>query len=493
VTALAVSGRDVYAGGNFSNAGGTPANHIARWNGTNWSTLGSGVGETNYDDPTVYAMAVSGNDLYVGGRFSLAGGIPANNIAKWNGTNWSALGSGIGPWLDAGSALVYALAVSGSNLYAGGIFTVAGGNPANYIAKWDGNNWSALGSGMDDLGHPPAYVTSLAVMDGDLYAGGGFTTAGGVFVRCVARWNGSSWSALCSGMEMDGWTAGGEPTSTPYVHALAVSGSNLYVGGRFTSAGNANPNHIAKWNGKSWSALGSGMDYDVRVLAATGDELFAGGIFTTAGGKIAPYMARARIGSKAQGLTASNSTASIRFSGVTGYPYDVQRATNLTPPVAWATVSDVPLYPAADGSFIFADHGAPSGTAFYRAAGPGLSSYPKLDVQQPVGTNLTNGISTISFGAVAVGSSMSKTFTITNRSTQVLIVDEIYAEDDFAVYGTGIFTSVLPGGSITFTVTFSPAAAGNYADGLYVSTRWVEGCNDGAGGSFTITLTGTGL
>ena len=39
--------------------------------------------------------------------------------------------------------------MSGTNLYAGGGFTTAGGVPANYIAKWDGSAWSALGSGMD--------------------------------------------------------------------------------------------------------------------------------------------------------------------------------------------------------------------------------------------------------------------------------------------------------------------------------------------------------
>ena len=45
------------------------------------------------------------------------------------------------------NGFVYALAVSGTNLYAGGSFSTAGGVPANFIAKWDGSTWSALGSG----------------------------------------------------------------------------------------------------------------------------------------------------------------------------------------------------------------------------------------------------------------------------------------------------------------------------------------------------------
>jgi len=364
VAALAVSGSDLYAGGAFTNAGGTPANRIARWNGSNWSALGSGFGWTNRYIPTVYALTVSGNDLYAGGQFTSAGGIAANNIAKWNGTNWSALGSGIGPWLDGGFATVSALAVLGSNLYAGGIFTAAGGNPANYIAKWDGNSWSALGSGMGGSGSTLGYVTALAVLGSDLYAGGYFTTAGGITVRCVAKWDGSSWSALGSGMESDDGNG-----TTPYVYALAVSGNDLYVGGLFTAADGTAANYIARWNGSGWFDLGSGMDRDsvVRNLAASSTELFAAGGFTRAGGKISPYLARARIGSIAKSVAPTNSAASIQFSVVTGYEYDVQRATNLTPQITWTTVTPSPLSPASDGAFTFTDTNAPRGTAFYRA------------------------------------------------------------------------------------------------------------------------------
>src|SRR6185436_14123382 len=88
----------------------------------------------------VNSLAVSGSDLYAGGIFTMAGGTAATNIAKWNGSSWSALGSGL-------NGHVYALAVLGGELYVGGYFTMAGGSAANYIAKWNGSTWSALGSG----------------------------------------------------------------------------------------------------------------------------------------------------------------------------------------------------------------------------------------------------------------------------------------------------------------------------------------------------------
>jgi hypothetical protein len=164
-----------------------------------WSALGSGIAGW------VFSLSVfddgSGPALYAGGAFTTAGGVSANCIAKWNGTTWSALGSGIN------GGYVYALTVfddgSGPALYAGGIFTSAGGSAANSIAKWNGTSWSALGSGMD------YWVQALTVFDDGsgpaLYAGGEFSTAGGVAAQSIAKWGGCSpppspWTNLGSGL-----------------------------------------------------------------------------------------------------------------------------------------------------------------------------------------------------------------------------------------------------------------------------------------------------
>ena len=137
---MAVDGAgNLYIGGDFTTANDVIANNIAKWDGSSWSALGSGVNDE------VDALAVSGSDLYAGGLFTTVGGVVANGIAKWDGNSWSALGSGMS--YNSGRADVYALAMSGSDLYAAGEFTTAGGNSANNIAKWDGNSWSALGTG----------------------------------------------------------------------------------------------------------------------------------------------------------------------------------------------------------------------------------------------------------------------------------------------------------------------------------------------------------
>ena len=332
VYALAVSGSTLYAGGVFTSAGGSAANYIAQWNGSSWSALGSGIAGGYENGTSVYALAVSGGTLYAGGDFTTAGGIAVNYVAQWNGStsNWSALGSGMNPlgsvyalavsgstlfaggdfttaggtavgyiaqwngssWSDVGSGMdgdVIALAVSGSTLYAGGYFSLAGGNAATNIAQWNGStsNWSALGSGISGIGangYAPT-VCALAVSGNTLYAGGDFTTAGGSAVNNIAQWNGSSWSALGSGISGGGIFGAS-------VYALAVSDSTLYAGGFFTSAGGSAANYIAQWNGSNWSALGSGMNTAVFALAVSGSTLYAGGGFATAGGSAANYIAQ---------------------------------------------------------------------------------------------------------------------------------------------------------------------------------------------------------
>jgi hypothetical protein len=325
VDALAVD-RDgvLYAGGYFTTAGKAPANHIARWDGKEWSPLGKGL------DASVRDLAVdSRGNLYAGGTFTTAGDVNANRIARWDGTTWSALDEGVSAE-HTGSPEVWALAVDDQgNLYAGGDFTTAGGIEANYIARWDGTTWSALGRGMDEQ------VTDLAVdPQGNLYAAGWFKRAGDVEASGVARWDGSSWSALGNALNMGGaieigkngevyatgmffippdsngftqyiarwdgstWNPLGEGVDN-FVNALAVDPEgNLFAAGDFTSAGGMPALRIARWDGSSWFPLGSGLgaegDYSSISMLAVDDSgnLYVGGQFTLAGNKPSAYLAK---------------------------------------------------------------------------------------------------------------------------------------------------------------------------------------------------------
>lgn len=293
------SGSALYAGGWFEMAGGVPVSRVARWDGNSWSALGAGVSGGSFGaPPQVSAFAVfddgTGPALYVGGRFTHAGGQVANGIARWDGVAWSSLGSGMSA-SGGGLGRVEALAVfddgTGPALYAGGYFHSAGGTPANMIARWDGLNWTDLNGGVS-----PGQVSALAVFDEGsgpaLFVGGQFlTTHGsaqpGLNLFHVARWDGASWSNLAGG-GVDGGSY------SPMVNALVVhddglgEGPALYLGGFFTLASGSSHNysHVARWNGSKFSNLANGVDPSMAVEAlasyndGAGPALYVGGIHT---------------------------------------------------------------------------------------------------------------------------------------------------------------------------------------------------------------------
>ena len=129
-------------------------------------------------------------------------------------------------------------------MYVGGSFswvTNSDGTaiPASLVAAWDGSDWTALGSGLFH-GDPLRSVRGLALAsDGTLYAGGLFNSSGGVPISLVAQWDGSGWSALGSGVYGNGFNGA-------VVFALTTSGTSLFVGGAFTRAGTVSSAYAAQ-------------------------------------------------------------------------------------------------------------------------------------------------------------------------------------------------------------------------------------------------------
>ena len=186
---------------------------------------------------------------------------------------------------------VAAAAVYQDELIVAGDFITAGGVTVNHIARWDGSSWAALEgpAGKGIATGSIVFVSSLTVFDGELIVGGVFYQAGGVTVNHIARWDGNVWAAL----------GGSEGTSiVGEVYALTVFDGELIVGGRFTQVGDVTVNNIARWDGSVWAALdgpaGTGTTTNGRVYALTvfDGALIAGGSFTQAGGVSVNHIAR---------------------------------------------------------------------------------------------------------------------------------------------------------------------------------------------------------
>ncbi len=280
VRALALFQGELYAAGSFT----FPSTGIARWDGA----LQEWVGVAGGLDGGASTLQVYQGALHVGGDFLVAGGASCPHIARFDGSTWSSVGAG----LD-GPVRAFAVApdVFTTALFVGGEFTSpSGGTPGSlrYIARWDGNAFGSLGGGMD------APVRALLTYnDGStlinprlLYAAGDFTTAGGQACARVAALEGpsSTWHPL--------GPPGAQGTNGP-VHALAAfdpcgpAGPFLIAGGAFTSAAGTPVSNIARFALGNWADLDGGTSGPVSALATfddgSGRELVAGGEFLHVG------------------------------------------------------------------------------------------------------------------------------------------------------------------------------------------------------------------
>jgi len=283
----------LYAGGDFTNPSTLGGVYVMKWNGSAWVEVPNGV---NY---RVYSLEVYNNELYVGGDFSAIGSGPANNIVKYNGSAWIPIGGFT-------NGLVRDIKFdSNGTLYAGGVFTTIGGAAAKHIAKYDGTTWSAVGSGVDNT------VTCIAISPtNEVYIGGLFTLGYNVgLMYHIAKFNGTNWQAV----------GGGLGNFTSVVYDMDFHCDDLYVCGSFKTAGIDTVNNVVKWNGSAWQGLGSGLTQDTTAVPYAfsidfqNNNLWIGGNFAWAGGKRSDKIA----GYAIEGVPSVEIT-SVTSSGCTG-------------------------------------------------------------------------------------------------------------------------------------------------------------------------------
>ena len=217
-------------GGNFTSIGGQVRLNIA--------ALDTTTGAATSFDPEAYgsvnALAVSGSTVYAGGDFATIAGQARNSVAALDATSGTATA-----WAPNASGAVYALAVSGSVVYVGGGFTSIGGQTRHCVAAVDttsglATTWNPV-AGCGTFGDPSVFA--LAVSGATVYAGGGFTSIGGQIRTYVAALDATSGLATA-------W----DPNADNTVHALAATGSTLYAGGEFTSTAGRPCAYLARFS-----------------------------------------------------------------------------------------------------------------------------------------------------------------------------------------------------------------------------------------------------
>jgi hypothetical protein len=236
IKALAWGHDSLYVAGRFSSIGGVPADLLARWDGQQWSAVGSGFTGIADAAPWINDLAFDQGILYISGWFNSFNGVEAKNLARWDGTTASAFGDFYSVWsVDADNGKVY---VQGSD-----------------FAGWDGSQWFSMAAGWSGQ-----------------WSGSGLASGGRVFGRAgsnVLEWTGSQWELV-----------GAAPLATDgKVSDLALIGNVLYAGLTYpTPAAQSSTDYaLRRWDGTEWQQFAPDLG-GVTALAAGPDGLYLGAV-----------------------------------------------------------------------------------------------------------------------------------------------------------------------------------------------------------------------
>jgi hypothetical protein len=289
VDAIAVSGGKVYAGGTFTNAGGNAnADFLAVWDGSSWQPFCGATGPGG----NVTSLQIVDQTLYAGGEFQNGAGIAsADYLLACDLPGGAPHPTVVNP-THAFAGPVYALTADGNGtLYAGGGFTNLAGDPAaDHVAYLPaGGAWQHMGTGGGSCQCAvTTFVDGLTAVGTDVYVGTRASDVAGIAqADYVARWNGSDWFAVgADSSGGNGWLPAGTA-----INALAGDGANLFVTGSFQNAnGDARADNVAFFDGTSWHPVGSDgagngpWSGTGNALALVDRQLYAAGSFTSAGG-----------------------------------------------------------------------------------------------------------------------------------------------------------------------------------------------------------------
>lgn len=372
VVNLETYNNELYATGFFNTLNGTGCNYVAKWDGTNWQTVGNGFEESGHHLQTIgtelyavrYEQQIDSNwlyqfdgtdfqpigegvylttavlgfsqtanlynvteyngDLIVCGEFDRAGTQSISGIMRRSGNQWAAMGSGLSGHIANTATVMYPhdLCRFGNDLIVSGNFKLAGGQTVNGIARWDGTQWYAMGAGFNST------VYGIAVYNGELYAGGDFTQSGTTPLTNIARWNGTSWED--PGFQLHYANS----SNYSYIHTLKVLNNRLFISGGFDRADIGGQSlhcaAIVAYDGTAIDTLQGGL----TGKEAEGIALYNGLIHASGGLNGSSYIARYDDVASTPVLPAFSSltiapnpaVATVQLNSAT--PWDAIRVTN---------------------------------------------------------------------------------------------------------------------------------------------------------------------
>lgn len=289
---------------------------VWQWNGLLWQRLP--VIKTN-GQGEIKAMTVFQNELYVGGTFDAVQGISGSQkILKFNGVQWTGILGGIGTGTGAtlSQQHINDLAVYNNKLYIAGLFQgYDGKDSANNIAVYDGTSYSFLGSANNQGTNAEIY--DLEVGDGKLFVAGSFSSAGGAAVENLGYWNGASWQPVSNPGPFinqttkvawfagdlfaygdgqlkkrngNGWQSAAGSVQFTLITDMQVFNNELWIAGDFIIGGNTY--HVVHGDGSIWQNSANISTINGQVLDVYGSDLILGGLFESSEGINADHVVK---------------------------------------------------------------------------------------------------------------------------------------------------------------------------------------------------------
>lgn len=191
-----------------------------------------GVERAGFEGVDAWVKAITmlpDGSVAIGGSFDRAAGVPAKNVAAFDGTAWRALGEI--------NRTVWGLAVDDAGVLWALTGYLGGGLP--FVEYWDGTTWTVV-DGIDASG-----MVGITAIDGGIAVYGRAAQVSGVATYGVAVWDGTSWAGLGLGSGND--VAGLVRTATGFCAAGLIG---------VAAQGLADRNGLACWDGSTWTEVG---------------------------------------------------------------------------------------------------------------------------------------------------------------------------------------------------------------------------------------------
>ncbi len=289
VNAVTADGAGALVGGTFRIVNGVEVNNVARWTGAAWEALGGGVrcadcGGSPFPARVQAVVRDAAGAVWVAGTFDTAvqtdgTTLAVDGLARWTGATWDAPGRLVG--YGTAPPTGYALLVQSGSVVVAGDFADVRRPDGSLVGTTNVARWS--GGAWEPMSQDVAVYALAAGADGRALSAGLVVRPDATQAFAVTAWDGAAWQPVT-----DALGPGFVLVQAILPDAAGPTAAGLTVGGFFAGGQAADgrvvaSRNVVRWDGAAWQPLGTStpggglLGGGVRALARDAVGLLAGG------------------------------------------------------------------------------------------------------------------------------------------------------------------------------------------------------------------------